>query len=315
MTDEELQDVIKNGEGHERIMAIQELSRRSTQENKKSDEKAKNQEAIKHIANNIGDLEPRYWGYGLGAIGGMSGPGQTLANIVSPTEARYRVLEHNQKLEALKNAENGYEPLEGNRFNIKNASANRNYANKITQNQAPETVLNEVQHYGRGPGGAWDISEKDAANMAKINALGHGNYKLTGEGVPPPAENPFQLMLPDEVSIAKKTTPSSTVLSKMEEVSGPLRTYVKGVLMHPVVKGALHGANILGSVAQGASDIYNQDPYGMAIDAGQVIGSLAGAPEVAIPAGEALRYIRENPESVKNTLREMGSQYSPEYLP
>jgi len=196
------------------------------------------------------------------------------------------------------------------RMKLPGASGTRNYANVMPGQQIPEAVLETVEDMTKGNPrgkGAYDVAEKDAANLAKINAMGGSHYELTGEGLPQKAPKPFQLMMPhgQPITNASAVSNAASAISPESRLSVMLKAfpeYANMVLSNPVVKGGLHAANILGTGVQAATDIYNKDPVGGLITAGQLAGSALGSPELAIPAAELARHIRQNPEEFKKKL-------------
>ena len=197
------------------------------------------------------------------------------------------------------------------RMKMPGGSAARNYANVMPGQQIPEAVLQTVEDMSKNNPrgmGAHDVAAKDAANLAKIRSMpGGSGYELLGEGLPEKAPKPFQMMLPpgEQIPLAGQTAkavPQAMSESKLISMLKAFPEYAQMILSNPVIKGALHGANLLGTGVQAATDVYNKDPMGGLITAGQIAGSVAGFPELAIPAAEIARHVRQNPEEWKKKL-------------
>lgn len=277
-----------------------------------SQNQAAAKEMIQQAANSFGNMEfgnldPRQVAYVPGAaLGAKYGP--RVANAFDPLVFKEQQADRARRWREL--LPNETQAQYETRMKLPGASGTRNYANVMPGQQIPEAVLETVEDMTKGNPrgkGAYDVAARDAANLAKINAMGGTHYELTGEGLPPKASKPFQLMMPHGqpitgASAAATAAPTVASESKLLSLLRSFPQYGHMILSNPVVKGALHGANVLGTGVQAATDIYNKDPIGGLITAGQVAGSIAGAPELAIPAGEMARYIRQNPEEFKKKL-------------
>jgi len=277
---------------------------------KKTPTHAQNQAAAKAIVSEaantlgnmeLGELDPRQLAYAPGAVlGAKYGP--QIANTFDPLVAKERELDRIRRWQAVlpNETQQQYE----SRMKLPGASGARNYANVMPGQQMPEAVLQTVEDMTKGNPrgmGAYDVAARDAANLAKINAMGGSHYELTGEGLPAKTPKPFQLMMPHGQQISSTATtanaiPKAASQSKLLAMLKAFPEYTSMILSNPVIKSSLHGANILGTAVQGATDVYNKDPVGGLITAGQVAGSLAGFPEVAIPAAELARYARTREE-------------------
>jgi hypothetical protein len=163
--------------------------------------------------------------------------------------------------------------------------------------RVPEALSREVQGMGRGPQGATTISEQNARLAAKAREIAPG-YVLQGENVPAEPPRSFQLLAkPGTIPTAPAPAvvqPSTleTAAQMAKKITQPVSTF----LNIPVVKGALHGANILGTGLQALEDIYHKDPLGLAITAGQAASGLLGpgGALIGIPLGEGVRYLRKH---------------------
>lgn len=260
---------------------------------------------------NFGNVEPRHIGYGAGLLTGPTRFAQSAVQAFDPLAVKERLAQ----LAARQAAVSGgpQHGIVGFRANDPMASGSENYLRKVPGgSQLPANLLAQAEDMSKGhPSGkgAWDIAEKDADAMRKIAALtGEGTYSLQGEGVAPPNPKPVQLMLPEGVNYTPSSSASTgalpvaeeaSALSKLKNAASVPLDYARGVLAHPAVNAGLHAANILGTGAQAISDVYNQDYPGLGITAAQAAGSAFGFPEVAIPAGEAIRYLRAHPETAQ----------------
>jgi hypothetical protein len=236
------------------------------------------QDAKKRIMDmNFGDLEPRVGGYVAGALAGPTQFVQGVANVFDPIAVRERLaqLAARQAAAAAGIFEHG---IPGFRAKDPNASGTENYGRKMPGgSQLPANLLAEAEDMSKGNPrgkGVWDIAARDANAMAKINALtGEGTYTLQGEGVPPAAPKPFQIMLPDGTNYTGSSSSAGALpvveeASTLNKIKSALNTplnYAKGVLAHPAVNAGLHAANAIGTGVQAVSDIYNQDWPGLAI--------------------------------------------------
>ena len=255
---------------------------------------------------NFGDAEPRHAGYAAGLLAGPTKFAQGVVNAFDPIAVRERLAQLAARKAAVSgNPNHGFL---GFRVNDPTASGSENYLRKMPGgDQIPANIVAQVEDMSKGnPSGkgAWDLAAKDAEAMGKINALeGAGTYTLQGEGVPQAPAKPVQFMLPNGVNYTPGASagalPVAEEASTLSKLKGALNTplnYARGVLAHPAVNAGLHAANVVGSGVQALSDVYNQDWPGLAITGGQVVGSAAGFPEFAIPAAEAIRYLRAHPE-------------------
>ena len=285
--------------------ADQNIASRGTPTSQQNQQAMKNMmsDAGSTIANaDFGSLDPRQVAYVPGAVAGMK-YGQTIYDKFDPLIQKERELDRLLRTQFVN--EGGFPENYGVRSKINNGSMTRNYGSKLSNVQMPEAVLSQATDMTSGHPmgtGAHDIAAKDAENMAKIRSMGHGDYELVGEGLPSKTPKPFQLMMPSE-SIPTK------VVSEIPKTESSILKFLKAFpehagafLQNPIIKHALHGANIAGTAVQGATDVYNKDPIGGLITAGQIAGSMAGFPEVAIPVAEAARYARTMPPvTVKKT--------------
>lgn len=268
---------------------------------------AQNQQAIRDMvssaANSVanadfGNVDPRTVSYVPGAVlGAKFGP--RVATASDPLNAQLRAADRLQKQQYVNQVLSGETPEQyGARTKISGASMPRNYANVASGEQMPEAVLSTVTDMSKNNPmgtGAWDVAARDAANMQKIKDMGMGHLTLQGQGLPAQTTPPFQMMLEPGTLTSTGALPTQAAATKAPKFFENVPRYAGAFLSNPVVKGALHGANLLGTAVQGATDIYNKDPVGGLITAGQALGSVAGAPELAIPIGEAARYLRANP--------------------
>ena len=127
-----------------------------------------------------------------GASGASAQTAQTLAAEAQRLEQEYKAsLSGFQALErelAQATAESTrYLPAETDtRAKVAGASGSENYGRKMPGQVAPEAMLAEIEDQTRGKNprgkGAWDIADKNAANIETQKRLGMGNYKMTGTG-------------------------------------------------------------------------------------------------------------------------------------
>jgi len=275
----------------------------------------------------ISNIEPRYFGYGTGAIAGPMA--SKLFRSISPENLKaaqigreikeLTIPEMQAELERRKAALNP-EPTQPT-IEFKKPAGNPKYVQSMagTGEQVPINLANSAVSMRSGDPtgmGAHDILDANAraANIQK--KLVGGDYTLHTEGLVPSAQPqvPSQLYLPEGEKLPSQVLAEQQaaakaargVLGQAADVvgskAGNVLDYGKLLLKTPLAKSIMRGANIVGPVVQAGSDIYNQDPTGLAIDAAQMGADIFGGPIGQIGGllgGETARYLKDNPEVIK----------------
>jgi len=124
--------------------------------------------------------------------GASADTAQKLAAEAQRLEAEYRAsLSSYQALErelaeSIAESKRYLPPESDPRAKVANAAGSENYGRKMPGQVPPDAMLAEIEDQTRGKNprgkGAWDIADKNAANIEKQKRLGMGGYKMTGTG-------------------------------------------------------------------------------------------------------------------------------------
>jgi hypothetical protein len=124
--------------------------------------------------------------------GASADTAQKLAAEAQRLEAEYRAsLSSYQALErelaeSIAESKRFLPPESDPRAKVANAAGSENYGRKMPGQVPPDAMLAEIEDQTRGKNprgkGAWDIADKNAANIEKQKRLGMGGYKMTGTG-------------------------------------------------------------------------------------------------------------------------------------
>jgi hypothetical protein len=99
--------------------------------------------------------------------------------------AGYQALER-ELAESIAESKRYLPPEPDTRGKVAGASGSENYGRKMPGQVPPEAMLAEIEDQTRGKNprgkGAWDIADRNAANIEKQKRLGMGGYKMTGTG-------------------------------------------------------------------------------------------------------------------------------------
>jgi len=127
-----------------------------------------------------------------GAVGASADTAQKLAAEAQRLEQEYRAtLSASQALEreladAMTESKRFLPPDVDSRAKVANAAGSENYGRKMPGQVPPEAMLAEIEDQTRGKNprgkGAWDIADRNAANIETQKRLGMGEYKMTGTG-------------------------------------------------------------------------------------------------------------------------------------
>jgi len=106
-------------------------------------------------------------------------------------------------------------PEPDTRGKVAGASGSENYGRKMPGQVPPEAMLAEIEDQTRGKNprgkGAWDIADRNAANIEKQKRLGMGEYKMTGTGSE-------QLVLSPEAT-ARRQAQMDTAAAKAKQLA------------------------------------------------------------------------------------------------
>lgn len=127
-----------------------------------------------------------------GAVGASADTAQKLGAEVQRLEAEYRAsLAGYQTLErelaeSMAESKRYLPPETDARGKVAGESGTKTYARVMPGQVPPEAMLAEIEDQTRGKNprgkGAWDIADKNAANIEKQKRLGMGGFKMTGTG-------------------------------------------------------------------------------------------------------------------------------------
>jgi hypothetical protein len=127
-----------------------------------------------------------------GAVGASADTAQKLAAEAQRLEQQYRTtLSASQALEreladAMFESKRYLPPEVNPRSKVAGESGTKTYARVMPGQVPPEAMLAEIEDQTRGKNirgkGAWDIADKNAANIEKQNRLGMSDYKMSGTG-------------------------------------------------------------------------------------------------------------------------------------
>ena len=128
----------------------------------------------------------------MGAADSSSTTAQKLAAEAQRLEAEYRAsLAGYQALErelaeSMAESKRYLPPESDPRAKVANAAGSENYGRKMPGQVPPDAMLAEIEDQTRGKNprgkGAWDIADRNAANIETQKRLGMGEYKMTGTG-------------------------------------------------------------------------------------------------------------------------------------
>jgi len=99
--------------------------------------------------------------------------------------AGYQALER-ELAESIAESKRFLPPESDPRAKVANAAGSENYGRKMPGQVPPDAMLAEIEDQTRGKNprgkGAWDIADRNAANIETQKRLGMGEYKMTGTG-------------------------------------------------------------------------------------------------------------------------------------
>jgi hypothetical protein len=263
---------------------------------------------VKEAATNLpySEISPRQAAYIPGALLGMRSP--SLFDPLAWQEASIRQRQRKENIRLANEQLKAGQPVEvRGRPVARTGTGAERYAHAMSS-EIPEAMAVEAKHMGRGTAGATDIIEENVRREALAKKLQPG-WELQGENVPSKVKPSFQLALPPGTleAPAVQAPPAAAKPSIRQSLKGLASTGLeagKTLLNYPMVKGALHGANIAGNVVQILEDLYHRDPAGFAITMGQLglgatgpVGALAG-----IGLGEGARYLRKHTDVLLDPL-------------
>jgi len=192
----------------------------------------------------------------------------------------------------------------------------------------PRNVAAQATSMRKGEvGGGQDIIDKNIQAAQKQKELGLGDYELKTEGAAPPVSRRVnQLYLPEGEELAstakaatkKVAQEASPIMSKAIQMSQRFGMKVSDALnllsSNPRIQGAARGLNLIGSLAQGVSDIGNRDIGGLGLDVAQAVVPAIATEGTSIPIElgtvgltEVARYLKDHP----NVLNEPPSPIQP----
>lgn len=147
---------------------------------------------------------------------------ETAKNIQAQANATAQAVE-----EAL--IKSGMSPADA-RAKVAGASGTANYARKMSGQQLPDVLIEQVEDMTKGKNprgmGAYDIAARDAENLAKIKALTGNDYSLVGQGrgqlMLPPAEKLAQEEKLAKIAAAEALADQPSTLSKYGKYAGKI---------------------------------------------------------------------------------------------